>query len=383
MGKEKLKIAIVMPWHISERGGGAEVQANFIADVLSNSNFQVSYICQTINSNKINQKEKINNITVHWLEKDSKFRWLSQNKYLVTLKNIKPDYVFLRLFSNLAYVCAKYSQKHNAKFHWICTGNLCVHKTTHIRTFFNNVSLKNTFILKFLLFLMNAILMDIFTNMGMKYVDIGWSQNDFQFNMIQKNFNLKTERIISGHPHPTNKRSPDTIFKTKTILWCANYGRHKRPELFIKIAKLLESYNYKFTMVGSHSDKRIVDKILQNKPNNLKITGRLNYEDNLNEFDHSSIFINTSSSEGDGFPNTFPQSWARGLPTITIGFDPDNIIKKNNLGYCCKDTSEVSEKIVSLLSNEKLFIEISDNVIKYFNKNNSLEILRQKLLKHI
>ena len=57
-GKEKLKIAIVMPWHISERGGGAEVQANFIADVLSSTNFQVSYICQTINSNKINQKEK-------------------------------------------------------------------------------------------------------------------------------------------------------------------------------------------------------------------------------------------------------------------------------------------------------------------------------------
>ena len=96
------------------------------------------------------EKEKINNITVYWLEKDSKFRWLSQKKYLITLKNIKPNYVFLRLSSNLTYICAKYSQKYNAKFHWICTGNLCVYKTLHIRSFFRKVSIKNTFILKFL-----------------------------------------------------------------------------------------------------------------------------------------------------------------------------------------------------------------------------------------
>ena len=70
-------------------------------------------------------------------------------------------------------------------------------------------------------------------------------------------------------------------------------------------------------MIGSHSDKRIVNEILQNKPANMKITGYLNYEDNLKEFDRSSIFVNTSSSEGDG-SNTFPQSWARGLPTITL-----------------------------------------------------------------
>ena len=381
--KSKAKIAIVMPWHISERGGGAEVQANFIADVLSNSNFQVSYICQTTNSKKINQKEKINNITVYWLEKDSKFRWLSQKKYLITLKNIKPNYVFLRLSSDLTYICAKYSQKYNAKFHWICTGNLCVYKTLHIRSFFRKVSIKNTFILKYLLFLINAILMDLFRNMGMKKIDTGWSQNDFQFNMLYKNFNIKTERIISGHPYPKNKRSPNAIFKTKTILWCANFGSHKRPKLFLKIAKLLKDYDYNFIMIGSHSDKKIVNEILQNTPENLKITGHLNYEDNLKEFDRSSIFINTSSLKGDGFPNTFPQSWARGLPTISIGFDPDNIIKKNNLGYCCKDTFEVSEKIVSLLSNEKLFSEISNNVVKYFNKNNSLEVLKQKLLQQI
>ena len=109
--------------------------------------------------------------------------------------------------------------------------------------------------------------------------------------------------------------------------------------------------------------------MLQNTPENLKITGHLNYEDNLKEFDRSSIFINTSSLKGDGFPNTFPSILGKRFAyDIIPEFDPDNIIKKNNLGYCCKDTFESLEKIVSLLSNEKLFSEISNNVVKYFNK---------------
>ena len=40
----------------------------------------------------------------------------------------------------------------------------------------------------------------------------------------------------------------------------------------------------------------------------------------------SKILINTSSFEG--FPNTFVQAWANGVPVISLKVDPDNIIKK-------------------------------------------------------
>ena len=46
-------IAFVMPWHISERGGGAEVQANFLAQELGLRGYDVSYVCQTITGSDV------------------------------------------------------------------------------------------------------------------------------------------------------------------------------------------------------------------------------------------------------------------------------------------------------------------------------------------
>ena len=40
------------------------------------------------------------------------------------------------------------------------------------------------------------LIMDLFRNMGTKHIDKGWSQNDFQFNMLHKNFNLKTKELF-------------------------------------------------------------------------------------------------------------------------------------------------------------------------------------------
>jgi len=47
------KICFVMPWHITERGGGAEVQANYLSRELVNRGFSVYYICQSTNKNLI------------------------------------------------------------------------------------------------------------------------------------------------------------------------------------------------------------------------------------------------------------------------------------------------------------------------------------------
>ncbi len=50
------KVAIVMPFHISERGGGSEVQVNYLAKLLSETDYEIFYICQTIDEKKINKK---------------------------------------------------------------------------------------------------------------------------------------------------------------------------------------------------------------------------------------------------------------------------------------------------------------------------------------
>ena len=84
------KITFVMLWHISERGGGAEVQANYLAQELAERGYNVSYICQTTKANKVNTTSIVNGVNVLWLKPANKFVWL--NCKVPLLRKLLADY---------------------------------------------------------------------------------------------------------------------------------------------------------------------------------------------------------------------------------------------------------------------------------------------------
>ena len=61
--------AFMMRTHISESGGGAEVQANFLAIELAKLGHKVFYICQTNHNNKVNTSINIDGVNIIWLKK--------------------------------------------------------------------------------------------------------------------------------------------------------------------------------------------------------------------------------------------------------------------------------------------------------------------------
>lgn len=375
------KIVFVMPWHISERGGGAEVQANYLAQELAERGHVVSYICQTTNSKKINTVEKIEKINVHYLKPSGRFQWQDQNKYLKPLKTIQPDYILQRLSSNVTYVLGKYSSKSNCKLIWFCTDNKSPFSDYHFSKFKERASLKSLGFLKYNIFAMSNKLMDFYRNHGMKQVGIAFSQNDFQRENIKINFNLESFRMISGHPNPKKEITAKERFKKQTVLWCANFGQHKRPELFVELVKQFKNSNINFIMVGGHSDTNYVTNILKDKPKNLITTGPISFEAALSYFDEAAVFVNTSTPGGDGFPNTFVQSWLRGVPVISLGFDPDNIIENNKLGFNVHSINDAKLKLMELLININLYKSLSTNAFNYGSKNHSIEIMTNQFLK--
>lgn len=373
-------VAFVMPWHISERGGGAEVQANYLAQELAERGFDVSYVCQTIHQNKINTTEVLGHITIHWLKASGRFSWLDQNKYLKPLAAIQPNYILQRISSNVTYVLGKYSKQNHCKFVWFCTDNKNPIRNFHQFKFKEHASVKSLGFLKQMIFSMNSRIMDFYRVNGMKHVDIAFTQNDFQAAQVKQNFNLVSERMISGHPMPEQPISVEQRFENKTILWCANWGVHKRPELFIELASKMQHTNLKFVMVGGHNNKRYVDQLLLNKPDNLSITGRLSFDEAIRYFDKATIFVNTSSSGGDGFPNTFIQAWLRQTPVISLGFDPDNIVAMNNLGYNLNSVQEATDKITELTNDFKYYKELSQNAYHYGSKNHTIKVMTDHFL---
>lgn len=379
--REGSKIAFVMPWHISERGGGAEVQANYLAQELGERGYSVSYVCQTTHNSKINTINKVGNINVHFLKPSGRFQWLDQNKYLEPLQTIKPDYILQRLSSNVTYVLGKYSSKNKCKFIWFCTDNSNPYKDFLTLKFKERYTMKSLGVIKYIIFALNNKLMDYYRNTGMEKVDLTFSQNDFQKAQLNQNFSLNSHRMISGHPIPSTTISTSQRFKNKTILWCANFGTHKRPELFIELAKKMQHTTLKFIMVGGHSDRAYVNDLLKNKPDNLITTGHLSFSEALNYFDEASIFVNTSVSEG--FSNTYIQAWLRSVPVTVFGADSDNVIESNQLGFNVMSIEESVEKISATMKDYEAYKILSDNAYAYGCQNNSTKVMTDNFLEVI
>lgn len=250
--QEGSRVVFVMPWHISERGGGAEVQANYLAQELADRGFRVSYVCQTTISNRVNTFEKTGQVVVHFIKPSGLFQWQDQSRYLKPLHEIDPDYILQRLSSNVTYVLGKYCSTNNCKFIWFCTDDKNPFSDFHFSKFKERFTIKSLSVLKYSIIAFSNKMMDYFRKKGMIQVDIAFTQNDYQKEKLKEYFGLESHRMISGHPIPEKSISISERFTNKTILWCANFGTHKRPELFIQLASQMQNTNYKFVMVGGY-----------------------------------------------------------------------------------------------------------------------------------
>jgi len=101
----------------------------------------------------------------------------------------------------------------------------------------------------------------------------------------------------------------------------ANLKPAKRPELFIALAKRCISLkDTRFLMVGALVGQAIRNALLTQAGNlpNFHYAGAVPLEEVNRLLDSAHIFVNTSSANGEGFPNTFIQSWLRGVPVISF-----------------------------------------------------------------
>lgn len=380
--KDKPVFCFVMPWHISEgRGGGAEIQSWLLASELAKISFTVHYICQTIDKNKIGTSSFINDVNIHWLPKSSKLHWSDSRKYYKKLVNIKPDFVVQRLASADTYYLGLYCKRYKANFVWISTDSHSSTRWIFLKRRIYLLRDKKITFLKFLVFSANAIIEDIMRHAGMKMIRFAFTQNREQWLQLKQNFGIDSGRILSGHPLPQTKIDYSERYKQKVVIWAGNLGRNKRPELFIQLARDCSIPDLRFVLIGGHSDTTYLKTILHNIPRNLTVTGKLSFEDTLKWFDRASILVNTSLKEG--FPNTFIQSWLRGIPVITTGVNPDLIITENNLGIIADSSANLLNALHELLSDEEKYSKQGTHIMEFALKRFSIEVTAAHFLNQI
>ncbi|MBK7172708.1 MAG: glycosyltransferase family 4 protein [Bacteroidales bacterium] len=132
-----------------------------------------------------------------------------------------------------------------------------------------------------------------------------------------------------------------------------------------------------FLIVGGARDQRaelILEK-LKEFPN-VSLVGRKNHAETIDLISRSKALINTSNFEG--FPNTFLESWAKGIPVISLNSNPGNVLNDYSLGlFSNGDINQMKQQIESGEINS---ID-RDSLMKYVRENHNADSASNRFMK--
>ena len=343
-----MKICFVLNTHWSSGMGGAEYQALLLMKELNKDN-EVFYICRY--ANEISDHI----ITVKSNNKFNKYAFFFDaiNLYK-TLKKINPRVVYHRDAGAYTGVCAFYCKKFGKKFLW----NLARDNEVDL---IEVIDLYNPF--KFI----DKLLL----RYGIKNHKIIIAQTLEQQELLNTNYGITDSSLIPNfHPIPKLHKKNNIV---KKVIWVSNLKNIKRPEMFFELVKNFKNNKQvRFYMIGLPNFKyeKTINR-LSSEANNFEYLGKLSQLEVNDYIENSDLFVNTSILEG--FPNTFIQSWMRGVPVMSMCIDPSKIIRKNNIGVIAPDVETMIKVVNELILNSREFDIMGKNAIIYAKKNHSLK----------
>ena len=214
---------------------------------------------------------------------------------------------------------------------------------------------------------------------GLKLADQIVCQTKHQYKMIQKSLRSKSVIIPSGYP--INKTR---LKKTKkhTVLWVARAETWKNPEEFIRLATKFPKQ--KFTMICPPAENNPVYfnsiKLKANQVSNLTFIRQIPFNQIDTYFQQAKIFISTSDAEG--FPNTFIQAAKNFCSILSFKVNPDNILTNHQLGFFAKaNKDQLINFLKKLINNRNLRQKLNSNAYQYISANHLIKNSTKKLKK--
>ncbi|MEZ6083559.1 MAG: glycosyltransferase [Phycisphaerae bacterium] len=85
-----------------------------------------------------------------------------------------------------------------------------------------------------------------------------------------------------------------------------------------------------------------------------------------------------STSDFEGFPNTFLEAWSLGIPLVTT-FDPDGLVASKNLGRTAADVDTLAGGLREMLGSADAWLKASRNARSYYENNHTVEAVLPRL----
>jgi glycosyltransferase involved in cell wall biosynthesis len=182
------------------------------------------------------------------------------------------------------------------------------------------------------------------------------AQSVRQQDLLQRNYGV--ESSLASLLVDAPERDLSFAERDISLLWVSNIQQLKRPEIFLELTQRLQDATA--SMVGGTQPgaedlyQRIRARAAQ--IGNLTFHGPQPYRATNRVFDRARVFVNTSETEG--FPNTFLQAWARGVPVVSF-FDPDDVIRREGLGHAVASLEEMAGAAHRLTTDSQAWLAAS------------------------
>jgi glycosyltransferase involved in cell wall biosynthesis len=204
---------------------------------------------------------------------------------------------------------------------------------------------------------------------GLRHVDRVFVQNPFQGKAALENYGRESVLIPNCFQAAPGASGDPRGY----VLWVATVRPAKRPEILTEIARRLPQH--RFVMVGG-SDSDSWGKAYAEKARaemaalpNTAVHGFLPFAEADRLFDGARLVINTSTYEG--FPNTFLQAWARGVPVVSF-VDTGSRHRGEPVFDVVSDVDQATAAVAHLMQDDAAWEKASRTVREHFEERHSV-----------
>lgn len=332
--------------------GGAEVQQTVQMRALQRAGFKISVLVEDHGQPEIVERDGIQIFRVP----DAADRGVPGTRFFYPritdivslLRRVSPDIVFIQTASVQVLAGAIYARLFAKRFIFAGASDPDFQKGS-----LPGLSARHAFLYR----------------MGVRAADAVIVQNIAQLRMLKENFGRDGHLIQNGYEEPAAKQSSFGGY----VLWAATVKPLKRPDLFVELARRLPKR--RFLMVGGPSVDQpeaaaYVEQIAQAAATvpNITLAGYVPYAEVGAYFDGASVFVNTSDYEG--LPNTFMQSWIRGIPTVSF-VRPESAPGETGT-LVCADIDAMVQQVDRLTSEEDDWTQASTTCHRCFQAHHTI-----------
>jgi glycosyltransferase involved in cell wall biosynthesis len=195
------------------------------------------------------------------------------------------------------------------------------------------------------------------------------AQTDAQRIALRKNTGLDSCIVPMAVECPRKEARATSSGKDGGILWVGRITPGKRLEWLVELAERCSDLT--FDVVGSpNRNSCYATRLLRRAAElpNLRLHGRISQGALVEKYQSARLLCCTSMIEG--FPTTFLEAWSYGLPILTT-FDPDRIVRQNNLGIVADNQEQLILGLRRLLNDASLYISMSQDAQRYYARNHA------------